>query len=88
MEHAVMLHNLSLEDLEVLIKKVVDESLKNGSINNPDELLTREEACSMLKINKTSLWKWTKKGKIIAYGLGNRVLYKKSDLMECLVKIN
>jgi excisionase family DNA binding protein len=88
MENAIILHNLSPLELEMLIKKIVEEVLNNAPIDNPYELLTREEACSLLKFNKTSLWKWTKKGKIIAYGIGTRVLYKKSELMESLTRIN
>ncbi|WP_366182974.1 helix-turn-helix domain-containing protein [Flavobacterium ovatum] len=88
MENAIMLHNLAPKDLEQLIKKIVEDALCNLPIDKPDELLTREQACSLLKINKTSLWKWTKQGKIIAYVISNRVLYKKSELMESLVRIN
>lgn len=87
-----MLHNLSPMDLELLIKKVVKEVLVEPSKEHlnekPDELLTRDDACSLLKISKTSLWKWTKKRKIIAYGMGNRVYYKRSELMESLARIN
>lgn len=92
MENAIMLHNLTPSDLEELIRKVVGEQLeefrKNTTTGNPHELLTREEACQLLKISLTTLWSWTKKGKIIAHGIGNRVLYKKSELMESLVRIN
>ncbi|VXB47345.1 Helix-turn-helix domain-containing protein [Flavobacterium sp. 9R] len=92
MENAIMLHNITPQDLEELITKVIKDQLqefvKNVPTDNPDELLTREEACDLLKISTTSLWNWTKKGKIIAYGIGNRVLYKKSELMESLVRIN
>lgn len=90
MESAIMLQNLSPMDLEELIRKVVSEQLeefrKNLSTEKPDELLTREEACKLLKINATTLWHWTKKGKIIAYGIGNRVYYKRAELMESLIK--
>lgn len=92
MENSIMLHNFSPADLEELIRKVVREQLeefrKNLGIENPDELLTREEACLLLEISLTSLWKWKKNEKIIAYGIGNRVYYKKSELMESLVRIN
>jgi hypothetical protein len=92
MENAIMLHNLAPNDLEELIRKVVIEQLeafrKNTSTENPDELLTRAEACLLLKISLTSLWNWTKKGKIIAYGIGNRVFYKRAELMESLTRIN
>jgi hypothetical protein len=52
MENAIMLHNLAPSDLEELIRKVVGEELeafrKNTSTENPDELLTRAEACLLL----------------------------------------
>jgi hypothetical protein len=87
-----MLHNLAPTDLEDLIRKVVREQVeefkKNVPTENPDELLTRAEACALLKINITTLHNWTKKGKIIAYGIGNRVYYKRGELMESLIRIN
>jgi len=92
MENAVMLYNLSPMELEELIRKVVGEQFeafrKNNSTENPDELITREEACLLLKISLTTLWNWTKKGKLIAYGIGNRVYYKRGELIESLVRIN
>lgn len=92
MENAIMLHNLTPEDLEELLRKVVSEQLdefrKNTSTENPEELLTREEACLLLKISLTSLWNWTKKGKLMAYGIGNRVFYKRGELIQSLVRIN
>lgn len=49
-----------------------------------EELLSRAEACEFLKIEQTTLWHWTNKGKVKAYGIGNRRYYKRSELMECL----
>ncbi|CAD5343561.1 hypothetical protein FLA105535_03560 [Flavobacterium bizetiae] len=87
-----MLHNLSPIDLEQIIteaiKNQMEEFQRTLSIDTPDVLLTRSEACSFLKINMTTLWNWSKKGKIISYGIGNRVYYKKSELLESLVRIN
>jgi excisionase family DNA binding protein len=92
MESAIMLQNLSPMELEELIRKAVSEQLeefrRSLSTEKPDELLTREEACLLLKISLTSLWNWTKKGKIMAYGIGNRVYYKRAELMESLIRIN
>lgn len=49
-----------------------------------DELLTREQACQFLQINSSTLWAWTNKGKVKAYGIANRRYYKRSELLECL----
>lgn len=92
MENAILLHNLAPKDLQELIEKTVSKQLetfvKKLPIENPDELLTRVEASNLLKINITTLHNWTKKGQIIAYGIGNRVYYKRGELMGSLVRIN
>ena len=59
------------------------KELQNQEAN--DELLTRVETCDFLKINSSTLWHWTKKGKVKAYGIANRRYYKRSELLECLI---
>jgi hypothetical protein len=92
MENAILLHNLAPKDLQELIEKTVSKQLeafvKNIPIENPDELLTRMQASNLLKINITTLHNWTKNGQIIAYGIGNRVYYKRGELMGSLIRIN
>ena len=62
---------LSKEELGDLIGKSLEEVIKNNSQNNPpdQELLTREEACKLLKVDSSTLWRWTNQGKITAYGI-------------------
>lgn len=52
-----------------------------------DELLTRTEAYKFLKIDSSTLWHWTNKGKVKAYGIGNRRYYKRAELLECLIPL-
>ena len=81
---------LSKEELEDLIGKSLKEVIKNNPFNCPpdQELLTREEACKLLKVDSSTLWRWTNKGSIIAYGIGSRRFYKKEELMSSLVMLN
>lgn len=51
-------------------------------------LLTRDEVCELLSFNKTSLWKHTKSGKLKSYGIGNRVYYKRHEVLEAVKPIN
>lgn len=60
------------------LKKNLDSQQAN------DELLTREETCKFLSIDSSTLWAWTNKGKVKAYGIGNRRYYKRSELLESL----
>ncbi|GAA4801694.1 helix-turn-helix domain-containing protein [Litoribaculum gwangyangense] len=86
---AILLESLTIEQLQQLI----GTSIKNGiselhkeleTKNYNEELLTREETCKFLKIDSSSLWSWTNKGKVKAYGIGARRYYKRSELLESL----
>ena len=80
---------LSKEELEDLIGKSLEEAFKNNLSNStPDqELLTREEACMLLKVDSSTLWRWTNKGKITAYGIGSKRFYKKEELLNSLIQL-
>jgi hypothetical protein len=67
-----------LEKLNSIEKAI--EKLNASSNNDVDTLLSRAEACELLKINLTSLWKHTKRGRLTSYGIGNRVYYKKGEV--------
>jgi hypothetical protein len=72
-----------LNNIEKAIEKL------NAPSNNDDEiLLSRIETCELLKINFSSLWKHTKSGKLASYGIGNRVYYKKGEVLHSIKKIN
>ncbi len=92
MEYQILLQNLSPERLTELIKDGVKSQLedfkKTLQTHNPDELLTRTETCKFLQIDSSTLWHWTNKGKVIAYGIGNRRYYKKAELLESLKPLN
>ena len=81
---------LSKEELGDLIGKSLEEVIKNNPQNIPpdQELLTRDEACKLLKVDSCTLWRWTNKGKITAYGIGSRRFYKKEELMSSLIKLD
>lgn len=59
------------------------KNLNNEQAN--DDLLTRDETCKFLSIDSSTLWAWTNKGKVKAYGIGARRYYKRSELLESLV---
>lgn len=88
MNNSILLQNVSPERLTELIKDSVKSQLedfkKHFKAHNPDELLTRDETCEFLQIDSSTLWHWTNKGKVKAYGIGNRRYYKKAELLESL----
>ncbi len=92
MTNSILLQNLSPDDLTQLIKEGVksqlDDFKKDFTTQNPDELLTREQTCKLLQIDSSTLWHWTNKGKVTAYGIANRRYYKKAEILECLKPLN
>ncbi|WP_242133430.1 helix-turn-helix domain-containing protein [Aestuariivivens marinum] len=89
MKNSIILQDLSVEELQELIgtsvKKSVAELQKElESKKFTEELLSRDETCEFLKIDSSTLWSWTNKGKVRAYGIGSRRYYKRSELLECL----
>jgi hypothetical protein len=91
MVDSILLQNLNTVDLTQLIKDGVKSQLEDFKetlqTHNPDELLTREQTCKFLQIDSSTLWAWTNKGKVIAYGIGNRRYYKKAELLQSLQQL-
>jgi len=86
----VQIESISVDELaDIIAEKLVDKLEKRiGTLiskQNDEELLTREETAMMLKTSYTTLWDWTKKEKLIAYRLGNRIYYKRGEIMKALV---
>ena len=81
-----MLIQISPEQLSQMIISGIKEELQkfqsvSGEKSNNQDLMTRKEVCDYLQCSETSLWDWTKKGKIIATKVGKRkVLYRKKDI--------
>ena len=69
------------------VKSHFDDLKKQLDLTPQEELLTRQETCDLLKIDSSTLWHWTKKGKVTCYGIVNRRYYKRSEIMDCLIKL-
>lgn len=89
MSSQIFLNGITLEQLADALKPLLQPQ-KNVSESTPteNELLTREQVCKLLSINKTTLWKHTKSGKLKSLGLGNRVYYKKSEVLQAVKHLN
>lgn len=79
--------------IDELADKVADKLLTKIQIylddlntKQKDVYLTREETAKFLKIDLSTLWNWTNKGKVISYGIGNRRYYNKQEIIDLLQK--
>lgn len=69
---------------EALIPQLKAELSQEFQPKQPTEYLTRDEVCSLLKIDLSTLYRWTKRGDIQAYGMGSRVYYKRHEIEQKL----
>lgn len=89
----VEIENVSVDELVAIITSEVLNGLEIRleqlqQKKHQEQLLTRTETAKYLKVDISTLWNWTKKGKLKAYGIGNRVYYKKNEIDEALIRIN
>ena len=87
---AIQMINLTPEHLTGLLidgLKTQLGDLKKWFSPSQDELLTREETAKLLKIELCTLHNWTRQGKLISYGIGGRVYYKRAEIEKSLIRI-
>lgn len=69
-----------LEGLNPLLEKL--------KINDPEKLMTRQEAADFFSVDLSTIWAWTKKGhRIRSWQISGRVYYKRSELEASLQPI-
>lgn len=83
----IFLNGITLQELAEALAPLLQPQ-QVAQVEPSNDLLTRDEVCRLLNFNKTSLWKHTKSGRLKSYGIGNRVLYKKSEVLEAVKPIN
>jgi excisionase family DNA binding protein len=88
----IAITQLTPEDLKALFRELLEQEirpLKDGSSKKfVDPLFSREEASERLKIDLSTLHRWTRQGKISAHAIGARIYYKESSIQDALIKIN
>jgi len=75
------------EKLERLIADLRNEINQLKELKSPKEFITRKEAAEILKVSVTTVINYEKRGIIIAYRIGNRIRYKREDILNAPVAI-
>ena len=84
---SIFLNGITLQELAEALAPLLQQK-EVAKVEPSNDLLTRDEVCKLLNFNKTSLWKHTRSGRLKSYGIGNRVLYKKAEVLEAVKPIN
>jgi len=66
------------------VQDQIQELAQHFQPKEPTEFLTRNEVKDFLKCDLSTVHNYTKRGKLKAYGIGNRVYYKRSEVEASL----
>ncbi len=86
MNTQIFLNGITLEQLAEAVVKLQQQPIATPQLEN--EFITRDEVCKLLNFNKTTLHTHTRSGKLKSYGIGNRVLYRRCEVLEAVKPIN
>ena len=87
---ATLIHHITAEQLVKLfadLQNQINDLKQYYEPKQPTEYLTRKEVAELLKCDLSTLWLWSKKGKLIPYGIGNRTYYKRNEVELAIIKI-
>ena len=88
-----MVQLLTQDQVRNLLSEVLGAQLNEleqnlNSKNANDDLLSREQTAELLQINLSTLWAWSKAGKLKCYGIsGARRYYKRAEVLEALTLV-
>jgi len=88
----VQLISITPEELQKLIAAAVQPYLEQIKEHlqpkESEQYLTRKQVSELLKVNLSTLHNWSKSKKLCAVGIGNRVLYRHSDIEKALIDLH
>ena len=86
----IIIQQISLNELESAIRRIIQEELVSNNftkpILNPPEisdntLLSKREAANLLRVSLPTFSKMIKEGKIKSYRVGQRLKFKKNQIL-------
>ena len=87
MTNTMTLYNVDADELISKIKNIVEKTINQQKeiLSIEVEFLTREETARILKIDLSTLHRWTKRKIISQYGLGSKRYYLRTEIEQKLL---
>lgn len=84
MEAQILFQGCTFNELANSIAGILQNQTPVQNQSQESDLISRDEVCEILHFNKTTLHKHTKSGRLQSYSIGNRVLYKRSEILAAV----
>lgn len=88
MEDQIILQGITIEKFFERLNQLVQPKAPVQPTSSQDDFIDRKTASKLLSINLTTLNKHTRSGRLKSYSIGNRVLYKRSEVLAAVKPIN
>lgn len=75
-----------LDERLARIEKAISQQPNSGPVN--EALLSKKEASELLGISLNTLDKFTRNRTIPCYGIGSKIIFKRSEVISSLICIN
>ena len=69
------------------VKFEIDALKSEFQPKQPTEYLTRNQVKEMFDVDLSTVHNWTKRGKLKAYGIGNRIYYKRTEIDQAILPL-
>ncbi len=70
------------------VKDQLDVLKKEYQPREPDALLSRHEVAELLRVDISSVHNYSKRGILKRHSIGNRILYKRSEVLDSLIALD
>jgi hypothetical protein len=90
MKQSTIIHDVTPDEIANLfqgLQKQLTDLKMNFEPKKPTEFLTRNEVAELLKVDLSTIHNWCKQNKLIPFGIGNRIYFKRSDIENTLVNL-
>jgi excisionase family DNA binding protein len=82
--NAIDFKNQIVTDVTIALKDFAE----NLNKSDENQLLTRQQVADLFSVSLVTIWDWTRKDILPAYKIGNKVRFKKGEVLLALQKSN
>ena len=75
------------EQLKDFQTSLISTLKKEFKPEKAEDFLTRKEVSELLKINVNTVDRWSKEGKLIRYGISDRIFYKRKEVETSIIRL-
>ncbi|MEG1592699.1 MAG: helix-turn-helix domain-containing protein [Chryseobacterium sp.] len=87
----IIIYQLSESSLFQLFNKWESEReaarAEQLKIKREETFLTPDETCEMLKVDRSTLWRWNKQNYLKGIRIGGKVRYRKSEICKMMEEV-